>query len=457
MNFSAWLRIPPGWKACYLLVLPIIISQILQRLYPVIDSRYISLLGKEALLLHSVQYNFIIFGQFMGAATAISCLVFWKRQECIKKQGSIFLKHILLVGVSMAVLALILAVFSSWINIEYKVDSAYLKVGSIYLCIGLCNMVLQALYGSLDGMLLASGQQKKSMMISFVMLFVNVLADAYAIHFLFSGIQDPGSIYNPILFIGLSTTVFLIMGCLTATYFVVKNAQGWEEIHFREIMPVWKSELGVYVIRGVTPFIYAFQLSLITVTSGLLVTYQLALQLSYIFCLPLLASMQLAVRNASEEFTSNSYNKNTVPRWWNELLYTGLLPTVALLMLGLFFPCFLLLKVYHYVLPPAHLPFISIYFLACLVGQFANILTVPLRSRKKNYLVMRNFFFSELIVMLGGTEVLILIHQATPFNAGIAVLLFVIMQLLLNLWGVLLLREKPGTKLIYEEPLSQDA
>lgn len=59
--------------------------------------------------------------------------------------------------------------------------------------------------------------------------------------------------------------------------------------------------------------------------------------------------------------------------------------------------------------------------------------------------------------MLGGTEVLILIHQATPFNAGIAVLLFVIMQLLLNLWGVLLLREKPGTKLIYEEPLSQDA
>jgi len=446
LNLVNWLKPPLNWKTCYLLVFPIIISQILQRLYPVIDSRFISLLGNEPLLIHSVQYNFIIFGQFIGSATAISCLVFWSRKECVQRQGSIFLKHLLLVCLSMVALAVQLGIFSRYIMTSYKVDPVYLSLSSTYLCIGLVNMVLQAIYGSLDGMLIASGQQKRAVLISFALLIANILADAFAIYILFSGTQHPASVYYPLIFIGISTTTLILIACLVVAYLIIRKVQGWEQIQFKEILPVWRSEIGIYFIRGITPFIYALQLISIKSSSGFLPTYQLALQISYVLCLPLLASMQLAVRNASEAISKNS--NHIVPVWWNELLYTGLLPTIILLIIGILFPIGIFSSVYHYVPPVDHIPFIPIFFFACLVGQFANVLTIPIRSRKKNYLMTRNFFLAEFVVMLGGTQLLIWFGLAKPWNVGVVIALFVLAQLVLNYRSTLSLTQ--NEKLAYE-------
>src|SRR5437762_2031277 len=115
----------------------------------------------------------------------------------------------------------------------------------------------------------------------------------------------------------------MLIACLDVSYLIIRKVQGWETIQLKEILPVWRSELGIYFIRGITPFTYALQLSSIKSSSGFLTTYQLALQISYVLCLPLLASMQLAVRNASEAISKNT--NSVVPPWWNELLYTGLL------------------------------------------------------------------------------------------------------------------------------------
>ncbi len=421
-----WLKPPLNIKNCLLMAMPIIISQILQKLYPIVDSRFISYLGNQALLIHSVQYNFIIFGQFIGMATGISCLVFWKRKECIQKQGSIFIKHVSLAVICMLFFAAIFGYFLPIIIVEYKINSAYFQLSHRYLFIGLCNMILQAVYSSLDGIMIASEQQKKSMLISFLILITNLIANTIGINILFSGKYDPVGITTALIFIGLSTTVLQLFACLASSYFIFKRIKGWEKIHLSEIISVWTSELGIYLIRGITPFIYAFQLGYLRTSVSFLVTYQLVLQLSYILCLPLLASMQLAVRNASEEFSKKSHTK--VPTWWNDLLYGGFVPTFLLLILSMIFPVKLCDTIYNYLPPHDHIAFIPIFFFACLAGQVANMLTIPLRSRKKNYLITKNLFVSELIVMLGGTQMLIWFGFATPVYVGFIILLFVLLS-----------------------------
>src|SRR5262249_47028719 len=131
-----------------------------------------------------------------------------------------------------------------------------------------------------------------------------------------------------------------------------------------------------------------------------------------------------------------------------ELLYAGLLPTIILLIIGILFPVGIFSSVYSYVPPIDQISFIPIFFFACLVGQFANVLTVPIRSRKKNYLMTRNFFLAEFIVMLGGTQLLIWYNLSTPFNAGVVILLFVLAQLALNYRSTLSLKQ--NKKLSYE-------
>jgi hypothetical protein len=73
----------------HLLVLaPLILAQFLQRLQDVVDNRYLGALGHNALEIHNVQFNFYSVGQEIGLAAAMSALLFWRRSECVGKQGS---------------------------------------------------------------------------------------------------------------------------------------------------------------------------------------------------------------------------------------------------------------------------------------------------------------------------------------------------------------------------------
>lgn len=433
-DWIEWLRPPQEVWRHLTLIIPLALSQVLQRLYHIIDNRYLNYLGSDALLIHNIQYNFIILGQALGAATATSCLVFWRRKEAAGSQGSILLKHLVFsVGISVFCAALLFP-FSGKILEHFNIPSPYTALASLYLWFGLINMVLQAAYGSLDGMLIASGQQKRSMVFAGLLALGNWVFDSAAVYLLFDpNLPSANALQLPLLVVGGSTT-FLLLAMITAAFTSVKaKADGWHSFSLRTIFEVWWAEAGLGLVRSVTPFIYAYQLGMISATKGFLVTYQLALHVSYIFCLPFLAGAQLAVRDASHAVSEKiGASQNLPPPWWASLLFTALLPTLALLIVGAIFPASLLHFFYGYSVPGEHEPFLPIFYLACIIGQIGNSLFIPLRARKRNSLVTRNMLLVEFGILLGGTELLILWGKASPATICWVTLAYTTGHLLLN-------------------------
>lgn len=426
------LRPPAGLMTHFAVLIPLAISQVLQRLYHIIDNRYINVLGKDALLIHNIQYNFVVLGLSLGAATATSCLVFWRRQESQGKQGSILIRHLQFYGGLALTFAGVFALMSAHVVAHFQIPDSLAPLARIYFFLGIMNMVLHGLYGSLDGMLIASGQQKRSMIFASLLALGNWGADALAIHVLYQpGTPANGSIDTPLLFIGVSTLVLMAVMSLVAYRSVLRRIDGWERFPFKSIVQVWWAEAGLGVIRSITPIIYAYQLALVQASQGFLVTYQLALHVAYVFCLPLLAGTQLAVRDAAE---AASKGGSTTGRqsWWNVLLYTALLPTSLLLLIGMLVPGLVLRAFYGYSTPRDHLYFLSVFYIACLLGQLGNILLVPLRAMKKNALVTRNMLIAETGVLLGGTQLLIWFNIAKPETICWITMVYSLTHLLLN-------------------------
>lgn len=445
-----WLRKPEKLNASFVALFPIIASQILQRLYPIIDNRYLAILGDKALYIHTIQYNFISFGQFIGIATYISCLVFWRRNECLNKQGSVLINHLILAGIFTSALAVIGWIFAEKILIYYRVDDTYLSLSVFYLKIGLCNMVLQALYGGLDGMLVGSKLQHKSMLIAFVLVISNMIIDSNVINSHYFTGRSSASLILPMMVVGVSTTILLLIACVVALILIIRRVQGWERFHLREMIIVWWGELGSYLIRGTVPFIYSYQLCFINATAGFLVTYQLALHLSYIFCYPLIAAMQIAIRDACETESMRS-TRHDIPRWWNTFLYTGMIPSTILIALGVVVSVPMMRVVYGYITPIDHVPFLILFFIGCWIGQWGNVFTIPLRAAKKSYLVTKNFFIAELIVMLAGTQLLIYMNAATPFSLGCVTLMFTFAYGFSNFRDAITLNKDQNLRLAYEK------
>ena len=433
-TFSDWIRPPHNIWAHMVVILPLAISQILQRLYHIIDNRYINHLGSDALLVHNIQYNFIILGQAIGAATATSCLIFWRRKEASGRQGSVLLRHLAFsIGVALFFASVFFPMSGQIIN-HFGIPAPYAALASTYLLFGLVNMVLQSIYGSLDGMLIASGQQKRSMVFAGVLVAGNWIFDAAAIYLLYHPTTAPSAsaIRLPLLVVAGSTTL-LMLTMTTFSFLSVKaSVDGWKPFAFREIFHVWWAEAGLGIVRSITPFIYAYQLGMITATKGFLVTYQLGLHVSYIFCLPFLAGVQLAIRDASHAFSERTALPGGAPQWWGYLLYTALIPTAGLLAVGALFPVSILNLFYGYSVPNDHAAFLPIFYLACIIGQFGNVFLIPLRARKKNALVTRNMILVEFGILLGGTQLLISMGIADPPTICWVTLAYTIGHLLLN-------------------------
>ncbi len=429
---NLWIKKPEQLKNHFMVMLPIVASQVLQRLYPVVDNHYLSTFGNEVLYVHGIQYNFITFGQFIGLATYMSCLVFWRRQEYLGKQGGILVSHLLMSGLFSVLLAIFSWIFTPSILAYYKISQAYMPMAKTYLRIGLCSMVLQAIYGGLDGMLVSSQKQKISMCIAVFLLAGNIIVDKYIV---FSNVflEETVKFYTPVCLVGFSTAVLLFLGVIVSLIIVCRSIQSWDWISWREMLSVWWSELGSYLMRGAVPFIYAYQLCFISTSSRLLVTYQLALHVSYLICFPLIAAMQVAVRDAGgKEDSCNIAKVGEPPAWWGSYFYTGMIPSVLLILLVMFVSSPILKILYGYTTPNDHSSFLFIFFFSCLIGQIGNTFTIPLRAARKSYFITKNFFLSELVVMLGGTQLLIYTNEATPQSLGYIILLFTICYCGLN-------------------------
>jgi Na+-driven multidrug efflux pump len=403
-----------------LLAMPLFFSQILLRLFPIVDNHYVSYLGSEALLIHNIQANFILLGQFVGVATMISLLVFWKRAECQGKQGSVLKRHLFLTLGFVVLVAIPAGMFAKSIMHAYGISPAYLPLACWYLRIGLVTMIGQALYGSLDGVLTGMNQQHWGMLLSGILLILNILIDAYVIHRMLS-----------FLIIGASTAGLILLGCLVMLALIIPKVDGWAIFGWQQILKVWRAELGLYLLRSIVPFVYAYQISLIEGMKGFWVTYQFALQLAYLVCLPLVASLQITTRNTSEAWSHG----RDYP-WFAEMFYLGLLPTFVLSAIGIIWPIALTESIFHHV-PIGMAVFLPIYFIACCIGQVSNAFTAPIRAMKKNALLVWYMFFSEIVVLLGGTQLLLWSHTATFWTLGLVNVFFSLSGLLLRGYAVI--------------------
>lgn len=432
VRMSKWITFPSDYLEKISSLFPLVLAMMLQRVFHVLDNRFVNTLGSEALLIHNVQYIFIVFGQFMGTATATSGLIFWKREECVQKQGSVFMGHVMLGFTAVVIFAFGVFLFRENILRHYSISQEYMGFAKIYLLIGLVNMILQAMYGSLDGFLVATGQQRICMVLALFLVSGNLIFDYAAVHWIWSGeVVSPTVISAPMFVIIGSTTFLGLIVTAIATRAIIKKIQGWKHYAPKDIFRVWRSEAMIAVMRSLTPMIFAYQLGLMTVTKGFLVTYNLSLHIVYVFCLPLAGGLQIALRDASANKTHQDENN-----WMGVLIYTALLPTTVLLIIVAMIPEQILELFYGFLPPDGHRPFIAIFILGCLIGQFGHVFALPLRVAKKNHLLTRNIIFAEYFVLLGGTQILVMKGWATPGALGLITVLYCSAYLVMNLFGV---------------------
>lgn len=423
------------FKTTLLAIMPLILVQILQRFSPIIDNHFIAYLGNQALLIHNIQFSFINLGQYIGAATAVSCLIFWKRANYIGKQSSIFYIHMGLCFFSTFICMLVASYYSSAILNHFSVPPEYFSLATKYFNLGLCNMVLQAMYLALIGIVIAVNKERLSLFFSIALLTLNFLADWLIIRLLFTGEISSEKISPALLAIIISNIVLITMSIGILLYFLRKKIKHIGFFNFKEIFKIWINELGGAFISAVYPIVYLFQLGLVKTDGSLLVTYQLLVQLTAVFCIPILATMQIALREASAQ--QGQPRLSFIPLWVRELTYFGLIPTEILLFIFMIYPVFLIQMVFGYLTPADHVSYIVIYLFASIIGQFGNAFTVSIRAKKNSHLVTTGYFISDVIVLVGGTQLLFFMNIASPTTTGIVMLIYTCIYTAINAYFAL--------------------
>jgi hypothetical protein len=295
---------------------------------------------------------------------------------------------------------LIASYYSHSILAYFSIQPEYFSLAIKYFHLGLCNMVLQAIYLGLMGIVIAVNKEKLSLIFSIVLLLLNILVDSLAIHWLFSGEISPRQI-SPAMFAIISSNIALVILCIGIMLRLLQSKIKYFSFsNFKDIFKIWINELGGAFISGIYPIVYIFQLGLVKTEGSLLVTYQLLMQLTAVFCIPILATMQVALRDASAESSVEQEGPRLgyIPLWVRELIYFGLIPTELLLFIFVFYPVFLIQFVFRYLTPADHVSYIIIYLLASMIGQVGNALTVAIRAKKNSHLVTTGYFISDVIV-----------------------------------------------------------
>ncbi len=424
-QFRKWFEYPKNSFSHILIVLPLIFSQLCQRIFHILDNRFIAQLGSDVLYIHNIQYTVIVFGQLIGIAGAVAGLVFWKRKETQNKKGGLTLQLIMITIIICLLLSSVFTFLLPNILTSLKVNPSYHKLAGSYIKIGLLNMSLYAIYMCLDGLIIAGGRQLWSFILALLLGSLNFIADYSAVNFLFEkgSTINPNSINPAFIAIGLSSSVILLLVILIAFFVLKDQLHGWSGVTNRDLVHVFGGELGVAIIKSVSPMIYPLQFVSIRGSIDFINTYNMALHLAFLCCLPLTAGVQIAVREASEAESFGDNKKLFVPVWWNSFLYIGFFPTYFMLLATAIFPLQIMGLIYGYYPPLDHQPFLALFFIACMVGQAGHVFAVKVRAKKKNYFITRNFIFSQFLFHLGLFQLLIFFNIATPVTAGFTVII----------------------------------
>lgn len=413
------------------MLLPLVATQLLQRMEHVVDNRFIARLGTQALLVHSINFNFFLVAQAVGLAASTSALTFWKRKECARKQKSLVAAHVRASALAAAAVAAAGVPLLPWLVRQYGVAPAQQHAAVLYLGVGLLNMVLAALYAPLNALLIASDQRVKSLVNVGVLILIKMAAGRLAVR----GFAADADLPRALLTIGLGGSLAIFLLSAVAWAQVERRAEGSEPFHFSEMRDVWGNEMGTAATRSASPFLYTYFLARSVGGASLLVTYQLTLHLAYILTLPQLAGAQLAIRDASAE-QSHAADGAAPPLleagWFRWFFAVSVLPTQVLLWLGALAGPLLLKIVYGYDTPSADGAFFSIYLGACAVGQIGNIFLVVLRALRRNAVAVRNFFVAEIGVMVALTGAAVVMGRGTPVVLACIVVAYCAVYLGLN-------------------------
>jgi hypothetical protein len=220
-----------------------------------------------------------------------------------------------------------------------------------------------------------------------------------------------------------------------AIHWISKDVDGWGKMEMKSILTVWPGELGIASINAIAGIAFGFQLAKVSSSPGFFITYQLALHFTYILALPVIAGMQIAVRDASAE-QSNKLSTTFIPlhesKWWPQFFYSSLMPTCLMFGITAVFSKPIFLFVYNYTIPPDHLVFMPVFFASWILWECGDVYLIMLRAAKKNTLATRNFMIATLGVELGITQILLWMGWATPVSVSIVIFAFCSTFLLLN-------------------------
>jgi hypothetical protein len=212
-------------------------------------------------------------------------------------------------------------------------------------------------------------------------------------------------------------------------------ADGWGKFSLKHPLRVWPSEIGIGLVSALCPLIFTFQIAKANTHEGFFVTYQIALHLTCLLTLPVLAGIQVAVRDASSEHSeggSQGFKPIHRSRWWPHFFFASLLPTVSALTVATFIPKKIIYWIYGYTVPQEHLAFLPLFFGAWILFQFGSVFIIVLRASQKNHIATRNILISGFLVQLGFTQILLYLGVCTSFGVGLAVAASCLTFLILN-------------------------
>ncbi|MCW5590171.1 MAG: hypothetical protein KIT27_10995, partial [Legionellales bacterium] len=117
----------------------IFLVQLTQKVYPLIDNRYISLLGDQALLIHNIYYSFLSIAQYTSYASTTACLIMWNTNNAgiNQNQNYIFSAFFNLSLYSTLICIIPIFLGMTFIISHFSVQPNYISIGERYLFLGL--------------------------------------------------------------------------------------------------------------------------------------------------------------------------------------------------------------------------------------------------------------------------------------------------------------------------------
>jgi hypothetical protein len=183
--------------------------------------------------------------------------------------------------------------------------------------------------------------------------------------------------------------------------------------------------------------------SAISGTTDFLNTYNLALQLAFIACLPVFAASKIAIRSASESNSPLSLFERVPPPWVSVFGYTGGVMTLVGLCFCSVFGVDMIRLIFGYTVPTTSSVFLTVFFLCCLAGQVGHFFAIPLRSAGKSRLVALNFLFAEIFFYVAPMGILSWVHGSLSISFLIALtFIYTISFPILNVFSILKVKSK---------------